>query len=134
MHKGIVLAAHGSRVTASNDEIGALAARLSASLSSAEPLAESAPVVLHGFLELSEPSIDDAIDQCSSLGVTQLHVLPYFLAAGRHVQTDIPEIIAAASTRHPHMTITLAQHIGASELMLDMILRLCDSSSTTPQS
>jgi len=118
---GILLVAHGSRVESSNAEVQRLAERLRKHLASDS---SAATVVEHAFLELAEPSIGDAIDQCAAHGVTSLHVLPYFLAAGRHVRDDIPEEIESGGRKYPHMQISLAPHIGKSDLMLELLVKL----------
>jgi len=125
---GILLVAHGSRVESSNAEIKELAQRLKTHLATASgsqlnPVGIE-PVVEYAFLELAEPSIGDAIDQCATHGVTTLHVLPYFLAAGRHVRDDIPEEIERAALKYPEMQISLSPHVGKSDLMLDLLVKL----------
>jgi len=125
---GILLVAHGSRVDSSNTEIKELAQRLKAHLAlaadSQSSPAGAEPVVEYAFLELAEPSIGDAIDQCATHGVTTLHVLPYFLAAGRHVRDDIPEEIELGARKYPQMQISLAPHVGKSDLMLELLVKL----------
>lgn len=115
--KALLLVAHGSRRAASNDEVRDLAARLAAR---AQP---AIPIVRCGFLELAEPSIPDGIEQCIRDGATEVVVLPYFLSAGRHVVTDIPEEVCGKQAQHPQIDIRIAPHLGASagiaELLLD---------------
>lgn len=85
-------------------------------------------VVEHAFLELTEPSIPQGIDQCAARGVTELLVLPYFLAAGRHVREDIPDAVEQGRQRHPHMAITVLSHVGRSDSMLDLIVAMTNES------
>lgn len=149
---GLLLVAHGSRISSSNEEIMQLSARLASRLQGSKSHAKkadestqsnssfkfnlispdnravetaSAPVVVeHAFLELTEPSIPQGIDKCAALGVTQLYVLPYFLAAGRHVRDDIPEAVEQGQARHPQMAISLLSHVGQSDAMLDLIIAM----------
>jgi len=125
---GILLVAHGSRVESSNAEIQELVKRLKmhldADVGSQTTSLGSEPVVEYAFLELTEPTIADAIDQCAAQGVTTLHVLPYFLAAGRHVRDDIPEEIERAAHKYPQIQITVAPHVGTSDLMLELLVKL----------
>lgn len=81
-------------------------------------------IVEYAFLELSEPSIPQGIDACAAKGVTELFVLPYFLAAGRHVREDIPAAVEDGRLRHPDMTISILSHVGQSESMLDLIIAM----------
>ena len=115
MH-ALLMIAHGSRRTASNDEVRALADRISAQAKGEfDQLACC-------FLELAEPLIPDAIDQLVQEGATQITVFPYFLAVGAHVAEDIPEAIAAAAEKHPHITFKNLPHLGQLESMPTLIL------------
>lgn len=110
----VLLVAHGSRVAESNAEIEAVAERLGGAL---------APVrtVRHAYLELAEPSISEAIDALVGCGVEDIVVIPYFLAAGRHVREDIPDIVRAAQERHPGLCIEMTGHFGAQDQVLDVL-------------
>ncbi len=100
----VVVAAHGSRAVAANDAHRAVVARL----------AEQVPVrVVPAFLELTEPSIADAIDVAVAGGASSVVVLPYFLHPGRHLTEDLPRIVAEADERHPSATVRLAPSFGA---------------------
>lgn len=118
--QAVLLVAHGSRVADSNAEIEALATRLAGVL-------EPGLTVAHAFLELARPAIPEALDALARDGATRIVLVPYFLAAGRHVADDIPAIVAAARARHPGVTIEITGHFGAQErvlkLLADMIPR-----------
>ena len=112
----LLMIAHGSRRTASNDEVRALGDRISAQAKGEfDQLACC-------FLELAEPLIPDAIDQLVQEGATQITVFPYFLAVGAHVAEDIPEAIAAAAEKYPHITFKSLPHLGQLESMPALIL------------
>lgn len=114
--KALLLIAHGSRRAQSNEEVAELADILR--VTSQQDYA----LVKHAFLELAEPSIEAAIDQCVEAGVTELVVFPYFLSAGRHVAEDVPAEIEQAESRHPELSVRLLPHIGALEKMPQLIL------------
>lgn len=116
--KALLIIAHGSRRQKSNDEVTQIAKELSEHTKHDFDLVESA------FLELASPLIPDGIEQCIKSGAREIIVLPYFLNSGRHVTEDIPQIIAAQKARYPDTKITLRPHIGASSIMLDLILRM----------
>lgn len=103
----LLLIAHGSRLEASNDEARALAARLAPQLAGEYARVEAA------FLELAEPSIPAGIDAAVAAGAGEVLVFPYFLTRGRHVAHDVPELVQAASARHPGVSIELAPYLGA---------------------
>jgi sirohydrochlorin ferrochelatase len=39
-------------------------------------------------------------------------VAPYFLSKGRHIQDDIPALVAAAQEQFPNITCSIAEPIG----------------------
>lgn len=112
----LILAAHGSRKALSNDEVMNLADKLS------DVSKESYPIVAGAFLELAEPSIEDAIANCINLGANKVVVLPYFLNSGRHAAEDIPNIVNAAKQQYPQVEFVVAPHLGSSEKMLDLLV------------
>ena len=114
--KALLLVAHGSRRKQSNDEVIHLAEELKNSCNG------QYLIVRPTFLELADTMIPDGIAACVSDGATSITVLPYFLNSGRHVVEDIPQIISACKTQHPSTTINLASHLGAADLMLDLII------------
>lgn len=113
--RALLLIAHGSRRPASNEEVRALARRV------AVEVGDEFPIVECSFLELAEPDLATTIDRCIERGASSVAVVPYFLAAGTHVVNDIPAIIDVARHDNPAVTITLAEHIGASSLMVGLI-------------
>lgn len=115
--KELLIIAHGSRREASNDEVRCLAARLNGNQESPFNRASCA------FLELADPLIPEGLERCISNGATEITVLPYFLAAGRHVVTDIPEEMRPVIEKYPGVKIDLIDHLGASDAMLDFIVQ-----------
>jgi sirohydrochlorin ferrochelatase len=122
--QALVLIAHGSRRAASNQEVKNLASRLQNSATDRFQLVET------GFLEIASPSIPQAIESCIEAGATSLVIVPYFLAAGRHVAEDIPQIVEPVAQQHRHVAIHIAEHIGASESMSKLVLESANSIST----
>ena len=119
--QALVLIAHGSRRQASNQEVTNLALGLKKSAGKHYQIVEA------GFLEIAKPSIPEAIESCIESGATSVIVVPYFLAAGRHVAEDIPQIVRPVGERHPHVSIRISEHIGMSDSMPRLIL---DSASS----
>ena len=114
--QALVLIAHGSRRQASNQEVTNLALGLKKSAGKHYQIVEA------GFLEIAKPSIPEAIESCIESGATSVIVVPYFLAAGRHVVEDIPQIVRPVGERHPHVSIRISEHIGMSDSMPRLIL------------
>jgi len=113
--KALVIVAHGSRREASNEEVIALSASVSTRLE------EQFAIIGTGFLELAEPLIPDAIEQCILKGATDISVLPYFLSAGRHVQEDVPHEVKTVQQKYPNIKISLLSHLGGMPEVVSLI-------------
>ena len=119
--KALLLIAHGSRRQQSNDEVFALAEKLK------NKCGNQYQIIHAGFLELAEVLIPDGIKKCVDEGATSIVILPYFLNSGRHVIEDIPEIVNATRSLYPQTDIKIAPHLGASELMMDLLISSANS-------
>ena len=116
--KSLLIVAHGSRREASNEEIRQLAARIG------DQAQHSFDAVRCAFLEIAPPSIPDGIRQCIADGAGEVTVLPYFLSAGRHVATDIPQEVAQVAAEHPDVNIRITPYLGAASAIPELILEL----------
>ncbi|PKF61682.1 cobalamin biosynthesis protein CbiX [Psychromonas sp. psych-6C06] len=119
--KALLLIAHGSRRQQSNDEVVAIADKLKNNCGAQYRIFQA------GFLELSTPSISESIEQCVNQGATSITLLPYFLNSGTHVTSDIPHAINQAKKQFPDTEIKLATHIGASPLMMTLLIEAANS-------
>jgi sirohydrochlorin ferrochelatase len=54
-----------------------------------------------------------AAGRCVAAGATHVVVAPYFLSRGRHIQDDIPALVADARAQHPGVQFSVAAPIGA---------------------
>ncbi len=115
-NKALLLVAHGSRRSSSNDEVRAVAKRL------AEQDGGEYQQVRAAFLELAEPLIPQGIEQCIAEGAEEVVVLPYFLSAGRHVVEDIPAEAAKAEVGTARVRI--APYLGSAEGLEGVLLSL----------
>lgn len=109
----VVVAAHGSRAEAANAAHRAVVSALDAAIDGS---------ALPAFLELTEPSIPDVIDQAVADGATDVLVLPYFLHPGRHNGEDMPAIVSAATERHPSVTVRLLDLFGADPALVEILV------------
>lgn len=119
--KALLLVAHGSRRKQSNDEVISLADTLRKNCS------QQYNIVNAAFLELAEVLIPDGIKQCVNEGASSIIILPYFLNSGRHVVEDIPNIVNDCKSQYPDINISIAPHLGASSLMINLLI---DSAGT----
>jgi sirohydrochlorin cobaltochelatase len=109
---GIVLFAHGSRDREWARPFEALATTLSRQV--------SGPVKL-AYLELMQPSLEEAIDSLVGAGVAAIRVIPVFLGQGAHVKEDLPKLAANARKKHPGIKIELEAAIGEQAAVVEAI-------------
>jgi len=126
--KSLLLIAHGSRRAESNTEIVALTKKLRALAGAEYAQVECA------FLELADPSIETAIDSLVSAGETEILCLPYFLARGAHVASDIPDAVNAAREKHPNVTFTVSGYLGESDEVPSILMHLASNASKSEAS
>ena len=72
-------------------------------------------------MELASPSIADAVAKCAAAGAKEVIIAPYFLSKGRHIQEDIPALVAEAQQQHPDLHCMVAEPIGLDPLMAQLI-------------
>jgi sirohydrochlorin ferrochelatase len=115
----VVLLGHGSRTPEAQQYFLELAEAVRAP--SGCSLVEAA------FLELCGPSFAETVARCAAQGVQRVIVLPVFLHPGRHLQRDVPRLVAEARATHPHVQVVLAPHLGAhpelTPLLADLVRR-----------
>lgn len=114
----LLIVAHGSRKTSSNQEVMTLTQQIADAQDNPHDVTECA------FLELTQPGIEESIDALIERQCQQITVVPYFLAAGRHVAEDLPRIVSAKQAQYPGIQIRLTKHLGCSAEMGHLILKL----------
>lgn len=102
--KGIILFGHGAR----NGEYIQPFLRIREAILARDPQAR----VEVGFLELTRPTLEEAIDSFVAQGVRHVRIVPIFFAPGRHVLKDLPERAAAAINQHPDLEVELSDAVG----------------------
>ncbi len=118
MPAAIVLVDHGSRRSRANDSLEQVA----------EWVREAAPgrIVLAAHMELAPPSVADAVDACAARGATEVVVVPYFLAPGRHSTEDIPRLAREAAERHPGLAVRVTAPLGPDAKLAGLVLERAD--------
>jgi sirohydrochlorin ferrochelatase len=110
----VVLIDHGSRETAANAVVEAVANALRARL--------PGRIVEVAHLELAPPDLASAVAACIALGAREIVVQPFFLAPGRHSANDIPELAQAAAARHPGVSIRVGVPLGSHPALVEAVL------------
>jgi sirohydrochlorin ferrochelatase len=109
----LLLIAHGSRQAEANADLDHVAAEMR----------RRGPydIVEVSFLELAEPSGEQAGGRCVARGAERVILLPYFLSAGVHVRRDLSAICSRLAGRFPDVAFRLAEPVGRHPLMLDIL-------------
>ncbi|CAG9295572.1 sirohydrochlorin chelatase [Celerinatantimonas diazotrophica] len=115
MSKAFVLVAHGSRKDESNHEIIAFTQQLQPAL------AGHFKTICHAFLELCEPDLHARLEQLITEGVHSVTLFPFFLAAGKHVRHDLPDLVAELKQKYPHCEFVLLEHLGKQSGLVKLI-------------
>src|SRR5260370_270926 len=110
----LLLIAHGSRHADANADLADLADELRRSSRYA--------IVEPSFLELADPTINQAAEQCIQQGAQTVVLVPYFLSAGVHVQRDLNAAKTRLGARFPTVKIYLAGPLGPDPRILDIVL------------
>ena len=119
----LLIVAHGSRAQSANDEVRSLARTLGQNIGQTFGWIDCA------FLEIAEPSIAEGIQTCIQNGADNITVLPYFLAAGRHVTKDIPAELEKVRLASPHIELNVTPHLGAAHEVCNVLARLSHEAS-----
>ncbi|MGL5082291.1 MAG: sirohydrochlorin chelatase [Microcoleaceae cyanobacterium] len=112
LHRPLLLIGHGTRDQEGRQTFLEFAQAYSA-------LDNSRPVI-PCFLELTEPTIQQAVDQCVDQGYEELSALPLLLFAARHNKFDITNELDRARERHPQVKFHYGRHFGISPKILEL--------------
>jgi sirohydrochlorin ferrochelatase len=108
----LLLIGHGSRTPAAAKEFGTLVELVDDRL--------DGPSVAGGFLELSDPPIDEALDGLVAAGACDVVAVPYVLFGAGHLKDDGPAVLGRARQRHPGVRFRLARDLGIHPAVLDV--------------
>lgn len=96
----------------------------------AEPLAHICAALRQGglrveqaFLELQEPRIGPSLEGLAAEGVTDIAILPVFVARGSHLRRDLPDLIAQACAKHPDLRIRTLPPLGEMAEVIQAVTR-----------
>jgi sirohydrochlorin cobaltochelatase len=117
--RGIILFAHGSRDPLWRLPMEAVAQRV-------KQLDANATVAC-AYLELTEPNLPTCAAAMITAGVQSLTIVPMFLGVGKHAREDLPQLITALKSSHPHISFTLQAAIGEDARVLDLLAHIAFS-------
>ena len=112
--KAILLVDHGS-VKAEANELLEEIARLVAGIAPGYHV-EAA------HMELAPPDIAAGVAACVRAGATDITVMPYMLAPGRHSTGDIPRMALDAAQKYEGIQIRVSAPLGSDSRLAEVIL------------
>lgn len=117
----IVLFAHGARDPEWPKPVRAVAQLLR--LQFPDKLVEVA------FLEFIHPTLPEAIQKMFSdkAGIDSVTIVPFFIAQGSHLRTELPEIVDKLRADHPEKQFMLLPPIGESTEMQQSMAQVISS-------
>jgi len=113
MKTAVLLMAHGSRIPEANDAVRDIAAMVKDMTGFA--------IVEVSFREQHLPNIQQGIDACVARGAERIILMPYFLYMGAHVREDLPEEMAEAKQRYPHVDFVMGSHLGVHRKLAEVV-------------
>ncbi len=120
----LIILAHGSRRQESNLEIQTLAEKVTSLVQQDDQsdAKQQYHLVDYAYLEVTAPTLLQAIDASIQQGASQITVMPYFLNSGNHVMRDIPAMINQARAQYPTCEFNLSACIGMLDNMPALVL------------
>ena len=114
LKQALLIVDHGSRRKESNDLLEQIATMMRGRF--------GLGIVHYAHMELGEPTIQQGFDACVTEGAEEVIVLPYFLGPGRHVTTDIPDLVKQAANRHPGIAFRITEPLGVHPKIGEVIM------------
>ncbi len=109
----VVLVGHGSKAKAFDGAMKRVAASLRKGAFSS---------VRCAYLEITAPSIPEAIGRAVREGARDVRVVPYFVLSGRHIREHIPQIVAGERARWKGKAkIVLCPYLGYDERIVAVV-------------
>ena len=112
--KAIILFGHGARDARWREPFDRLAELWRAQYA-------GAPVEL-AFLEMMEPSLEEAVAALSAKGASDITVVPVFFGQGGHLRNDFPVLLDSCREKFPRVTLSTTPAVGEDEAVLQSII------------
>jgi sirohydrochlorin cobaltochelatase len=112
--KAIILFGHGARDTRWREPFDRLASLWRSQYA-------GVPVEL-AFLEMMEPSLEEAIASHEDAGATEVVVVPVFFGQGGHLRNDFPVLLEACRTKFPTVKLSATPAVGEELAVLQAIV------------
>jgi sirohydrochlorin cobaltochelatase len=74
------------------------------------------------FLELMQPSLEEAIGSLVTAGAAEVVVVPVFFGQGGHLRNDFPVLLSACQEKFPQVSLCATPAVGEDEAVLQAII------------
>lgn len=74
------------------------------------------------FLELMQPSLEEAISSLGSAGAKEVVVVPVFFGQGGHLRNDFPVLLTACQNKFPGIQLSATPAVGEDAAVLQAII------------
>jgi sirohydrochlorin cobaltochelatase len=74
------------------------------------------------FLELMQPSLEEAISSLGTAGATEVVVVPVFFGQGGHLRNDFPVLLTACQDQFPGIKLSATPAVGEDAAVLQAII------------
>lgn len=75
------------------------------------------------FLELTTPTISDAVTETILEGATEIMIVPVLLFAAAHYKCDIPFEIEQMQKQYPHITFSVVPPFSTHPHMVELVVK-----------
>ncbi len=114
MKTGLIVLGHGSKAPEATETLAAITAMVS------EKVAYDR--VAYASLQLSEPSLEEVTQALVAEGMERIMVVPFLIATGVHVKTDIPQALGALGEKYPAVKFHLGRPLGADPRLAQIVV------------
>lgn len=119
--KALIIVDHGSAVEEANEAL----AEVTRLLKSDEKCRFD--IIRYCHMELAEPTVSQAFDECVAEGASHIVVHPFFLVPGKHSKQDIPRMVAEAASKHKGVSYYVTEPLGVHEKIIEVVLERANS-------
>jgi sirohydrochlorin cobaltochelatase len=112
--KAIILFGHGARDARWREPFDRLVALWKAQ--------HSGVLVELAFLEMMQPSLEEAVTSLSSAGASEIIVVPVFFGQGGHLRNDFPVLLNSCQEKFPSVKLSATLAVGEDKAVLQAIV------------
>ena len=74
------------------------------------------------FLEMMQPSLNEAVSSLATAGATNITVVPVFFGQGGHLRNDFPVLLSECQKKHPTVSLSATPAVGEDLAVLQAII------------